>query len=261
MAERKEAYYFSHDSNARHDIKVMAMRSIYQSEGYGWYWMLVEMMREQTDYKLCISGKYDLQILATELNTEPIKVKKFIDDCVKEFTNGDEKGLFQSDSKYIWSDSLNNRMDMRRERQTAGARGGKAKAETQFDSDFQTAFDYWNKMGIIKHEIKPRFKDAYIKARKEWTAKEILTAIYNYTKVLKDKNSYFKHEWTFDMFMTRKNAITQFVNDSSVNNYKSDKKEVGAMLQVPSVRYNSAEPNDEKLKTVTAGMLKNTKGL
>ncbi|MDQ7860585.1 DUF4373 domain-containing protein [Peribacillus frigoritolerans] len=53
----KDAYYFTHDSNARHDPKVTAMRGVYGSEGYGWYWMLIEMLRESNDYKLDMHSK------------------------------------------------------------------------------------------------------------------------------------------------------------------------------------------------------------
>ena len=52
----KDTYYFSHDSNANQDPKILAMRSVYGWEGYGWYWLLVEMLREQEDYRINIQG-------------------------------------------------------------------------------------------------------------------------------------------------------------------------------------------------------------
>ena len=52
VSEGKEAYYFSHDANARNDIKIKAMMSRYGYEGYGMYWAIVEMLRETKDYEL-----------------------------------------------------------------------------------------------------------------------------------------------------------------------------------------------------------------
>jgi hypothetical protein len=43
----KDAYYFSHDTNARNDPKIAAMRQSYGVEGYGLYWIVVEMLAER----------------------------------------------------------------------------------------------------------------------------------------------------------------------------------------------------------------------
>jgi len=96
----KDAYYFSHDANARRDLRINELLIIYGYEGYGWYWALVEMMREQADYKLGINGKYSIQIYADELKTTPEKATKFIQDCINEFK------LFVSDDEQFWSESL-----------------------------------------------------------------------------------------------------------------------------------------------------------
>ena len=51
----KDAYYFPHDCNARNDPKILALRSVFGAEGYGVYWMLIEIRREQPDYKLQVT--------------------------------------------------------------------------------------------------------------------------------------------------------------------------------------------------------------
>lgn len=101
---RNETYWFKHDFNARRDQKILEMRSVYGAEGYGWWWMLIEMMRESSDYKLKLSGKYAIPTLAKELDTDPTQLQQFIDDCIHEFE------LFQSDKKTFWSPSLMRRM-------------------------------------------------------------------------------------------------------------------------------------------------------
>jgi len=109
----KDAYYFSHDSNASQDPKILVMCSVYKAEGYGWYWMLVEMMREQEDYRLPIKGKYIINALALKMYADAERLHQFIDDCVKEFD------LFKTDDSFIWSESLIKRMqgfDIKREK-------------------------------------------------------------------------------------------------------------------------------------------------
>ncbi|WP_110930923.1 DUF4373 domain-containing protein [Paenibacillus bouchesdurhonensis] len=125
----KEAYYFSHDSNARHDPKITAMRGVYGSEGYGWYWMLVEMMRESQGYKLDMHSKYTFNAFALQLQTDSTKVEQFVHDCIHEFE------LFEADETHFWSASLLRRMDIREQlsearRKAAKARWNKGKQPT-----------------------------------------------------------------------------------------------------------------------------------
>ena len=120
----KDAYYFSHDSNARQDPKILEMMSVYGSEGYGWYWILVEMLREQADYKLKLKGKYTFNALAMQMQCKPDASERFVLDCVNEFE------LFISDDMYFWSESLIRRMSIREEvsqkrKKAAEARWGK----------------------------------------------------------------------------------------------------------------------------------------
>ena len=125
----KDAYYFSHDANARRDLRINELIIIYGYEGYGWYWALVEMMREQADYKLKINGKYSIQIYADELKTTSEKASEFIQDCINEFK------LFVSDGEQFWSESLLRRMAIKEETHRklseAGQRGGKASGEAR----------------------------------------------------------------------------------------------------------------------------------
>jgi hypothetical protein len=100
----KNAYYFPHDCNASRDPKILQMCSVYKSEGYGWYWMLVEQMREQDNYKLPIAGKYAIDAYAMRMYCDGNALHKFIDDCVNEFQ------LFKKDDDYLWSESLIRRM-------------------------------------------------------------------------------------------------------------------------------------------------------
>jgi len=103
----KDAYYFKHDSNARNDIKIKRLIKVYGLEGYGKYWILVEILREQDGYRLSLnSTKYPYAEVADELRCTEKEAKHFINDCIKEFH------LLETDGQYLWSNSLLRRMAM-----------------------------------------------------------------------------------------------------------------------------------------------------
>lgn len=105
----KEAYYFSHDANARQDPKILALMSVYGAEGYGWYWIIVETLREQSDFTLDMQGKYSFNALAMQMHCNKDTAEKFVHDCIDEFE------LFASDGQSFWSNSLLRRMAMKEE--------------------------------------------------------------------------------------------------------------------------------------------------
>ena len=102
-ANHKNIYYFSHDCNARNDEKILVMRSIYGLEGYAMYFMIIEILREQADFKLK-DTKYLPNALAVQLGTDVETIQKFLDDCCDEFN------LFVRKDGFIYSESLNRRM-------------------------------------------------------------------------------------------------------------------------------------------------------
>jgi hypothetical protein len=71
----KESYYFSHDSNARNDVKIIKLRRQLGLEGYGLYWCLIEMLRDTPEYKLHIDTIDDI---AFSLNISKEKVETVI---------------------------------------------------------------------------------------------------------------------------------------------------------------------------------------
>ena len=125
----KDAYYFSHDANARNDPKICAMRAVYGYEGYGWYWAIIEMLREQAEFKLPYSKAWAWLNLSSSLATTKDTIKQFVDDCINEYE------LLTSDGDYFWSDSLNRRMERREEQREklrqAGRKGGRSSAKAR----------------------------------------------------------------------------------------------------------------------------------
>jgi hypothetical protein len=96
---QKDTCYFSHDANAKDDYKCMLLIDQMGLEGYGIFWVLVETLREQKDYK------YPLQLvpsLARKYNTTNAKMETVINAY----------GLFEIDAQsFFFSGSLNRRMN------------------------------------------------------------------------------------------------------------------------------------------------------
>lgn len=112
----KDAYYFSHDANARHDPKIVTLCQNHKIAGYAYFFILMEMLREQSDYKIskkfipaiamawgCVS-----QAIATEILNEMVEI-----------------GLIKQDENCFWSESLNNRMLALEHRRTILSEAGK----------------------------------------------------------------------------------------------------------------------------------------
>lgn len=102
----KDARYFKHDSGARHDPKVEALINKYGIEGYGRYWVLLEMMREASFYRL-ETEEYVWGSISKNFKCSIEEAKKFVEDCVNEFK------LFVIDKEhgFLYSISFCRRMD------------------------------------------------------------------------------------------------------------------------------------------------------
>jgi hypothetical protein len=111
----KDAYWFRHDANARNDIKVIELRSLHGYEGYGIYFSIIEVMREQSSYTISES-KIGMVALALGLPLD--KLKTVLDDCIS-------IGLFERHDGEILSQSFLLRMDVWDSYKSNGKRGGR----------------------------------------------------------------------------------------------------------------------------------------
>jgi len=124
----KDTFWFKHDSNASQDPKMVMLTSVYGFEGYGRFWRIIEMIREQEGYRIDISSKHAFKMFASLLMfTNEEEAKNFIQDCVEEFN------LLEMDNEHLWSPSLIRRMetwDKKKEqtKKAAAARWNKKKS-------------------------------------------------------------------------------------------------------------------------------------
>jgi hypothetical protein len=160
----KDAPYFSHDSNARHDRKILPMRTKYGAEGYGWYWMLVEMMREEDGYKLSVAETYDIDAYAMQMQCDSKDLRRFIKDCIEKYD------LFKSENGYIWSESLIRRMkvlEKRREQARAAARKRWGTVQEQCDGNADAMREHSGGNAFNKGNKGNKGKEQLARAREE----------------------------------------------------------------------------------------------
>ena len=56
----KDAYFFPHDSNARHDARCIRLRRKQGLAGYGLYWCVIEMLREADGHRIPMESLADI---------------------------------------------------------------------------------------------------------------------------------------------------------------------------------------------------------
>ena len=117
MAKQK---YFSHDSNARNDEKIVNMRMQMGAGAYAIYFMILERLRETEDFM----GIKDYNAIAFDLRVDAKDVKRVIEDF----------GLFQftEDGKLFYSESFRNRMRIMEDKRMKQVEAGKRTAEKRW---------------------------------------------------------------------------------------------------------------------------------
>jgi hypothetical protein len=127
----KDVFYFSHDSNARNDERILMLRAEHGWAGYGLFWALIEMMfesRETCLYHSKIKG------IAVSYNIDITLLQGVIDTALSE-------GLFTSDNDKFWSESLRTRKNAFQELREKRSEAGKKGMEHRWNNRTMTASD------------------------------------------------------------------------------------------------------------------------
>ena len=106
----------------------MALKADYGVEGYGRFWVIVEMMAEQDDYKLKLN-QITNNALAVEFMCQKDEAEKFIKDCIKKYE------LFKSDDNFFWSESLLRRMAIKDEKLEKKRKAGREGARKRWEDN------------------------------------------------------------------------------------------------------------------------------
>ena len=115
----KDAYYFPHFSNARNDRKIKRITKELGVEGYGIYFMLLEVLRDQSNFRYPID---DIDLLADEFNTSEQKVRTVISNY--QLFEVDENQQFFSSKFYEFMQPY---LNMKEQRRLAGVASGEAR--------------------------------------------------------------------------------------------------------------------------------------
>ena len=141
----RDVYYFSHDVNASNDPKIIVMKELCGVIAYAWWWILIEQLAVQEDYKLPMDKitftglgiafgmkQNEANASSNEANVSKTKqAEAFISLLINECE------LLETDGEYFWSPSLvrrnllrkNKQVEISRKRSEAGRLGGLKSAE------------------------------------------------------------------------------------------------------------------------------------
>lgn len=141
----RDVYYFSHDVNASNDPKIIVMKELCGVIAYAWWWILIEQLAVQEDYKLPMDKitftglgiafgmkQNEANASSNEANASKTKqAEAFINLLINECK------LLETDGEYFWSPSLvrrnllrkNKQVEISRKRSEAGRLGGLKSAE------------------------------------------------------------------------------------------------------------------------------------
>ena len=164
---KKEAYYFSHDSNAKDDPKILQLRMEMGWEGYGLFWALIELLRNESDHRM----RTHYKSIAFALQTHEDSIKKVINDF----------NLFEVNDNYFWSESLLKRMELKEERSEKARESAKKRWNKENDANAMPTHSERNANAM-------QLKESKVKEIKEIKEKE--------NKVNEDShNEIFRQLW------------------------------------------------------------------
>lgn len=118
---QKDAFYFPHFSNARHDRKLKRVIKELGVEGYGIYFMILEVLRDQDSF---IYPLDDIDLLADEFGTSEQKVRTVI--CNYKLFQVDEDNMFFS---VKFNEFMQPYLNMKEQRRQAGIKSGEARRQ------------------------------------------------------------------------------------------------------------------------------------
>lgn len=170
----KDAYYFPHFSNARSDRKILRLRKELQIEGYGIYFMLLEVLRDTDNYRYPM---YDIDLLAEEFNTSEQKIRTVI--CNYGLFEVDEDNNFFS-AKF--DEYLQPYLKMKEQRRIAGLASAAKRSFNGRSTVVQQSKEKKSKVKKSKEEeskelLLPFFSEAFVskwdilKSQPKWKRK------------------------------------------------------------------------------------------
>lgn len=216
---QKEAYYFSHDTNAFNDPKIRILVGELGLWAYGAFWLVIELLAQQRGLRL-EEKRLELVLMASTPNISTFVRNPTEEDYANFIKKAIEIGLLSSDGNAIWSEALVRRMERRiaisAERSVAGKLGAsirwnsgmanaiwqnsknskgkesKGKEITNTGDASVKAFEYVWGMYPDKDGRKEAFKHWVASVKTPEDVKSIIQALKNYLQTDKVKRGFIK---------------------------------------------------------------------
>jgi len=213
----KEAFYFPHFCNARHDRKIRRLRKELGTEGYGIYFMLLETLREQQDLMYPLA---DLDLLAEEFGVSEAKVRVAV--CNYQLFEIDEEEKFFSPKMLVYLEPY---FRMKEQRKLAG----KASAEKRLLNDRSTTVQQSKVKESKVNEIKEKEIKEDFNALLMPFANDLGPEYMNFALYWTEKNNKGKERWECEKFFDISRRVKTWMNNNSKfkNNGTNDKQPLG----------------------------------
>lgn len=218
---QKEAFYFPHFSNARHDRKIRRLRKELGIEGYGIYFMLLETLRDQHDMMYPLA---DCDLLAEEFGTSDAKIKTVI--CSYELFDFDEDNRFFSPKMLVYLEPY---FKMKEQRIAAGKASAVKRMLNDRSTTVQQSKVKESKVNEIKvKESKVEFSELLNPHIPLFATNEELVKFYNYWT---EKNAKGKERWEMEKFFDIKRRIATWLGNASKFETNKPKQELSKLQQ------------------------------
>ena len=211
----KEAYYFPHFCNARHDRKIRRLRKELGVEGYGIYFMLLETLREQQDLMYPLE---DLDLLAEEFGVSEAKIQVTVSKY--DLFEIDESQKFFSPKMLVYLEPY---FRMKEQRREAGIRS----AEKRKLNDRSTTVEQKKEKESKVNEIKEKESKVSFSEMLSPYLLELSDEYDNFYSYWTEKNNKGKERWEMEKFFDIARRIktwmtnsTKFKNNGTNNSQK-----------------------------------------
>lgn len=204
---QKDAFYFPHFCNARHDRKIKRLRKELGLEGYGIYFMLLETLREQQDMMYPMD---DIDLLAEEFVTSEQKVRVTI--CNYELFEIDQDQKFFSPKMLVYLEPY---FKMKNQRREAGLKSAAQRLSNDRSTTVQRPFNKGKERK--EKEIKEKEIDPIILTERE----ELFERWFKYKKEKKSSYTESGKSTLINQWISKTDQeLEEAINHSISNNYQ-----------------------------------------
>jgi len=213
----KEAFYFPHFCNARHDRKIRRLRRELGVEGYGIYFMLLETLREQQDLMYPMD---DLDLLSDEFGVSEAKIRTTI--CNYELFEVDVDQKFFSPKMLVYLEPY---FRMKEQRKMAGKASAEKRISTTVERPFNKGKE--SKVNEIK-ENESKVNEIVFSDLLSPHVSKLENEFDNFLSYWTEKDKKGKERWQSEKFFDISRRInTWMANKNKFNNNGSSETKLG----------------------------------